>query len=62
MTLQINIEVPEAQLILGALSKLPLEVSLDIWHKVKSQAEAQLQAQQAQQEPAPEPGLNDPQA
>ena len=52
MSLQINIEVQEAQLILNALAKLPLEHSLDTWLKVKGQAEQQLQAQQQAQDAA----------
>lgn len=54
MSLQINIEVQEAQLILNALSKLPLEHSLDTWLKVKTQAEQQLQAQQPQDAAVPD--------
>jgi hypothetical protein len=50
MSIQLTIEVQEAQMILGALAKLPLENVLDTWFKVKTQAETQLQAQQA---PAP---------
>lgn len=47
MSIQLTVEVQEAQMILGALAKLPLENSLDTWFKVKTQAENQLQAQQA---------------
>lgn len=53
MSLQLNVEVQEVQMILAGLAKLPLEVSLDTWHKVKTQAEAQLQEQQAQAPEAP---------
>lgn len=53
MDLTININVQEAQLILGALSKLPLETSIETWFKVKNQAEAQIaQAEAAQAEQA----------
>lgn len=51
MALQIALEQQEVQLVLVALSKLPLENSLDTWMKIRQQAEAQLQAQQA---PAPD--------
>lgn len=47
MSIQLTVEVQEAQMILGALAKLPLENSLDTWFKLKTQAEQQLQAQQA---------------
>lgn len=43
MTIQLTLEVQEAQMILGALGKLPLEQSLDLWAKVKTQAQQQLQ-------------------
>jgi hypothetical protein len=55
MELTININTQEAQLILVALSKLPLETSIDTWFKVKSQAEAQI----AQAEAAPKAGGTD---
>jgi hypothetical protein len=56
MSIQLTVEVQEAQMILGALAKLPLENSLDTWFKVKTQAEKQLQAQQA---PAPAEATED---
>lgn len=64
MSLQLTVEVQDAQLILTGLAKLPLEASLDTWHKVKTQAEAQLAAQKSAPapEPVPEPGLNSPEA
>jgi hypothetical protein len=44
-------------LIMAGLGKLPLEVSVDLWARIKSQAEAQLKADP---EPAVEPvGLTD---
>jgi hypothetical protein len=49
MSIKIEIEVQEAQAILDALAKLPLEKSLDLWLKIKTQAEQQLHAQQAPQ-------------
>lgn len=61
MSLNIELEVNEVQAVLAGLAKLPLENSIDTWFKVKNQAEEQMAKQQAQ-EPAPEPGLNDPQA
>lgn len=62
MSLQLNVEVHEVQMIMAGLAKLPLEASLDAWSKVKAQAEDQLAAQQRAQEAEPQPGLNDPQA
>lgn len=53
MSIQLTVEVQEAQMILGALAKLPLENSLDTWFKVKAQAEQQLAARQ--QNPVAEP-------
>jgi hypothetical protein len=46
--LTLHLSVPEIQLVLTALSKLPLETSIDTWFKVKSQAEAQVAQAQAQ--------------
>lgn len=51
MTIKIEINVQEAQLILTGLSKLPLESSIETWFKVKNQAEFQI----AQAEAAPVP-------
>lgn len=53
MSIQLTVEFQEAQMILGALAKLPLESSLDTWFKVKTQAENQLQARQAAPAAAP---------
>ncbi len=62
MSIQLNLEIQEVQTILGGLAKLPLEVSLDTWAKVKNQAEQQLTNQAPgapgqghQPEPEPEP-------
>lgn len=62
MTIQLSIEVQEAQLILGSLAKAPFEQVADLWFKIKSQAESQLIAQQQAEQPSddPSPGLNDP--
>lgn len=63
MTIQLNVEVQEAQAILNFLSKGPFEQVADLWFKIKSQAEQQLaqQAQAPQQaEDDPAAGLNDP--
>lgn len=58
MSIQLNVEVQETQVILSALAELPLKNSLDLWFKVKSQAEQQLAAQQqaSTHPPAPEGG------
>jgi hypothetical protein len=47
MSIQLTVEVQEVQVLMGALGKLPLESSLDLWAKIKGQTEQQLQAQQA---------------
>lgn len=47
MPIQLTVDVKEVQMLMGALGKLPLENSLDLWAKIRSQAEQQLQAQQA---------------
>jgi hypothetical protein len=47
MSIQLNLEVNEVQLLMAGLGKLPLEQGLDTWFKVRSQAESQIQAQQA---------------
>lgn len=59
MSIQLNLEVTEIQLLMTALGEIPLKQSLDVWLKVRGQTEAQLGAQaQAQAQaaaPAPEP-------
>ena len=59
MSIQLNLEVTEIQLLMTALGEIPLKQSLDVWLKVRGQTEAQLSAQaQAQAQaatPAPEP-------
>jgi hypothetical protein len=50
MSIQLNLEVNEVQLLMAALGELPLKQGIYTWLKVRSQAEAQIQAQQA---PAP---------
>jgi hypothetical protein len=47
MPIQLTVDVKEVQMLMGALGKLPLETSLDLWAKIRGQAEQQLQAQQA---------------
>jgi hypothetical protein len=47
MSIQLNLEVNEVQLLMAALGELPLKQGIDTWFKVRSQAEAQIQAQQA---------------
>jgi len=44
--LEINlaVTVADAQILLNALGKLPLETSVSVWMKVKNQAEAQIVA------------------
>lgn len=55
MSIQLNLEVNEVQLLMAGLGELPLKQGLDVWFKIRSQAEAQAQAQQAAaQAPAPE--------
>lgn len=49
MSLQITLEPQEVNVVLSALGELPLKSSLDLWFKIKSQAEQQFAAQQ----PAP---------
>jgi hypothetical protein len=52
-----DLSVNDVNLIMAGLGKLPLEVSVDLWARIKSQAEAQLKADP---EPAVEPvGLTD---
>jgi hypothetical protein len=48
-----DLSVNDVNLIMAGLGKLPLEVSVDLWARIKSQAEAQIK-----QEPAPA-GLTD---
>lgn len=55
MSIQLNLEIQEVQAILGGLAKLPLEVSLDTWAKVKNQAEQQLTNQPPASSPDPKP-------
>ncbi len=55
MSIQLNLEIQEVQAILGGLAKLPLEVSLDTWAKVKNQAEQQLTNQPHANSPDPQP-------
>lgn len=42
LELNLAITVSEAQVILAALGKLPLETSVSVWMKIKNQAEAQI--------------------
>lgn len=59
MSLQITLEPQEVNVVLSALGELPLKSSLDLWFKVKSQAEQQFAAQQpapAASEPGPDAG------
>lgn len=49
MSIQLNVEPNEAQMILAGLGKIALESSIDVWFKVKMQFEQQIQAQQAAQ-------------
>lgn len=46
MSIQLNVEVQEVQLVLNALSKLPFENVADAFFKIRGQAEQQLAAQQ----------------
>ena len=51
-TIQLTVEPNEVQMIMAGLGKIPLENSIDLWFKVKMQAERQLQPAPA---PAPVP-------
>lgn len=53
MSIQLTVEVQDANLILAGLAELPLKQGLDTWFKVKSQAEQQLAAQQQNEAPGP---------
>lgn len=54
MSIKLEVEVQDVQLVLAGLAKLPLENSIDTWFKVKNQAEAQLSEQNPPgQQPAP---------
>lgn len=46
-TITLELTVNEINVLMAGLGKLPLEVSVDLWAKIKSQAEAQFQAEQA---------------
>jgi hypothetical protein len=64
MSIQLNVEIQEAQQILNALADQPFKQIADLWFKVKTQAEQQLAAQQAaaNQAPAPEPSTTNQEA
>lgn len=49
MSIQLNLEINEVQLLMSALGELPLKQGIDTWFKVRSQAEAQIQAQKQEQ-------------
>lgn len=49
MSIQLNLEVNEVQLVMGALGEIPLKQGIDTWFKIRSQAEAQIQAQNQEQ-------------
>ena len=51
-----DLSVNDVNLMMAGLGKLPLEASVDLWARIKSQAEAQIKAAQ---EPAPPAGLTD---
>lgn len=55
MSIQLNLEVTEIQLLMTALGEIPLKQSLDVWLKIRGQTEAQLSAQAQAAAPAPEP-------
>ncbi len=46
--LKIELSVEEVNAVLAGLGKLPLEMSVAVWSKVKTQAEEQLRAQENQ--------------
>ena len=41
-----DLSVNDVNLIMAGLGKLPLEASVDLWARIKSQAEAQIKAAQ----------------
>lgn len=43
----LKLTIGDVQILLSGLGKLPMESAIDVWGKVKSQAESQLQAAQA---------------
>jgi len=43
----LELTVNDINIIMAGLGKLPLEVSVDLWVKIKTKAEAQFQAEQA---------------
>lgn len=53
----LNFSIPETEAVLAGLAKLPLEVSRDLFDRVKADAIAQVQAQQSGEDmPAPDKG------
>ncbi len=46
----LNFSIPETEAVLAGLAKLPLEVSRDLFDRVKADAVAQVQAQQGSDE------------
>ena len=59
MSIQLNLEPQDVGVILGGLSKLPLETSLDTFFKVRQQADGQIAAQQAAAQAAGQPAPAD---
>lgn len=47
MSIQLTVEVQEAQFILNAIADQPFKQVADLWFKIKSQAEQQVRLQQA---------------
>lgn len=47
MSIQLDVEIQEAQFILNAIADQPFKQVADLWFKIKTQAEAQVAAQQA---------------
>ena len=47
LELTLKLTVAEMQIVLAGLGKLPMEASLDVWGKLKSQAEAQIKENQS---------------
>jgi len=39
-----NLTVNDLNIIMAGLGKLPMEVSIELWQRIKAEAEAQLQA------------------
>jgi hypothetical protein len=55
MSIQLNVEIREVQVVLAALAKQPFEQIADLWFKLKNQAEQQLTNEPPASSPDPQP-------